>query len=143
MEEQILLKWTVWPAKKQPARAVFAYAIIGVCVFFAGQTNVILGVGMTIAFALSVGEILLPSQYIVTEDHISVRSVAKVTTKKWTDFTACQPSPNGCLLVGKGSRPFFVKRRSIMVYCFDTQAQLQNILQQKLPFVNHEPTRNQ
>ena len=96
MAEKILLKWTVWPAKQQPARAVFAYFVIVACVVFASQTNIVLGIGMMIAFVVSVGEILLPSQYIVTEDNIAVRSVAKVTTKKWADFSTWQSLSNGC-----------------------------------------------
>ena len=144
MEEQkILLKWVIWPAKKQIYRSFFAYIIIISCIVFAAKTSLLLAVFMTVAFFISVGEVLLPSQYTITEQGISIYSIAKITTKKWTDFSKWKHLERGFLLIGKGSRSFLIKRRSMMVYCFDEQDQLKNILQQFLSSSTDEISPNQ
>jgi len=129
MEKEVVIhQWTVWPARMQPVRATMAWLVVLAGIITAGQVSILLGIGIAMAFFISVGEILLPSRYIFTSEGTEIRSIYKMTKKKWSSYTGWRETDKGFYLIGKGSRPFIIRRRSLMVYCFAERDKIINLL---------------
>ena len=134
MDKQVILhNWFVWPAKQQPVRAGIAWVIVAIGIILAMQTSTLLGIGIAIAFLMSVGEILLPSTYVLTTTGVEIRSIHKMTKKRWETYVGWRTTDKGIYLIGKGNHRFLIQRRSMMVYCFSDRDKIISIIVKYIP----------
>ena len=126
------LLWRAWPAKHAALQAWLCSLFLLISIVISSTVGPVFAIAMTIAILYGIGEFLLPSFYKLDPTGIRVRSLTRVTHRKWTDLQSWQPSRQGFYLVGKGKHRFLVKRRSLHLYCFAERDTVEKMLRQFL-----------
>lgn len=79
--------WTVWPAKDRPARAVAVVAVLVMLALAAAMawSDPLLGVLSSLAVAVSLQGFLLPTDYVLGPEGITVHEPLRVRRVLWSD----------------------------------------------------------
>ena len=79
--------WTVWPAKERPARAAAVIAVLVGLALGAAMAwgDPLLGVLSSLAVAVSLQTFLLPTDYVLGPDGITVHEPLRVRRVAWSD----------------------------------------------------------
>ena len=127
-----MLVWTDWPARRKPARALAAAALILSSVFVFTSVDVIYGVVAAFVLLTVSAEVLLPTRFSVTADGVEAFNLFRHARRPWARFNGWRRAEDGFYLAGRAPIGFIARRRSLWLPCPDHQDELASLLEAHL-----------
>src|SRR5262245_25986007 len=94
------VRWRVWPARQRPLTAIVLIAgamILGVLVS-RGTQDQVLGIAAPVFVLGSLSSFLLPTEYRLTRDGVTVKSLAMERTRPWSEMRRFEEDRSGVFL---------------------------------------------
>jgi hypothetical protein len=92
--------WRVWPARERPLAALVLLAgavVLGILVERGTQDRV-LGIAAPLFVLASLSSFLLPTEYRLTRDAVTVRSLGVVRSRPWSEMRRFEQDRSGVFL---------------------------------------------
>lgn len=126
------LTWTDWPARRRPAAAAFAALAVMVAVAGIAPMDPWLAGLAAMVLLAATAEVLLPTRYTLSSAGVRADNPLSRKHRAWSDLSAWRPAPEGYWLVGRGSRPFLARRRSVRLRGPVSPQQVEALLLERL-----------
>ena len=124
-----MLVWTDWPARRKPARAAAAAALILMSVLVFTSVHLIYGVVAAFVLLTISAEVMLPTRFSVTADGVEAFNLFRHARRPWARFHGWRRAEDGFYLAGRAPVRFLARRRSLWLPCPDHQEELASLLE--------------
>ncbi len=114
-----MITWTDWPARRRPARAALAAAIVLVSTGAAVAVDPLIGFVGALLLLASVRDGLLPTRFRLSDTGVHLSNPLRSRSRDWDGFGGWQPLTDGFELLGRGRNPALRRRRGLVLRCPD------------------------
>lgn len=126
------LRWTDWPARRQPARSAVAALVIGLTALAVAFVDGWLALVTVGVLGWATSDVLLPATWTLDARGVTVTRLGVGKQHPWSRFTGFRQTAEGFVLVGRGHRPALRRARTVVLRCTD-RTEVAAVLDQQLP----------
>ncbi len=126
------IRWSDWPARRQPARAAIATAFIVFTVAWVATLDLWLAFVAALLLLTACAEVLLPTRFALSDSGVVADNPFRRATRTWDRFGSWFRTADGFRLVG-GARSRILRRRaSVTLRCSDRRDEVEEALRTHL-----------
>ncbi|GEM_PF-2994622 len=127
-----MLTWTDWPARRRPARAALAAAVVIVCTAWVVSVDPVLGFVGALLLLASVRDGLFPTRFRLSDGGVDLVNPLRTRSLDWGGVGGWQPRTDGFELLGRGRSAAMRRRRGVVLRCPDLRDEVMHELRARL-----------
>ncbi len=99
-ENEVSIEWSCHPVKRRPlfSAGITLLVLLIIVMVYNTTQSVFFGLLAFIIMFLSLAKFYFPTQYLLNDQGVTVRTTTQTMTKKWSDFRSFYGDKNGILL---------------------------------------------
>ncbi|MEN0064439.1 MAG: hypothetical protein AAGA48_19990 [Myxococcota bacterium] len=131
------LRWTDWPARRQPVRSAASALVIGCTAAAVGLVDGWLALVAVGVLVWATSDVLIPATYTVDDRGLTVARALVSRRHGWSRFTGYRSTDEGFVLLGRGHHRALRQSRTVLLRCDEERGRVRAALDTVLTTGEH------